>query len=293
MMPRLWTALVTPFKENGTLDRESLTNIIKEQKAAQNGILLLGSTGEGLNIELDTKKQILDHALEIKGDAQYMVGLPGHLLSETLEWIDYLNTKDFDSYLAPVPLYAKPGPRGQTEWFRAVLDRSKKPVVLYNVPGRTGTSLSYETVKELNSHPNFVAIKEASGSEDCFNEYVNSVDQQLLFCGDDGLMPEFSRLGAYGLISVASNVWPFATSAYVQECVGDEIPAEDIELWKKASNTLFMASNPVPAKVLLHKNLRISSPMLRPPLSHEEKFDRKLLFKYDELIAEWFKAKGN
>ncbi|MFZ9002158.1 MAG: 4-hydroxy-tetrahydrodipicolinate synthase [Bacteriovoracaceae bacterium] len=293
MMTRLWTALITPFKENGELDIESLNNLIEEQKKAQNGVLILGSTGEGLNIEHSTKKQILQAALQIKGDAQYMVGLPGHQIDETLEWIDYCNTLNLDSYLAPVPLYAKPGPKGQTAWFKKVLDRSNKPVVLYNVPSRTGTSLSYETVKELVNHPNFKAIKEASGSTECFSQYEEITTTQMLFCGDDGLMPEFSKLGAYGLISVASNVWPYATDAYVNACINEDLTEEEISLWKNASNTLFLASNPVPAKILLHKNLKISSPLLRLPLSHEEEFNKEQLFEADKEINNWFKVKGN
>ncbi len=293
MMPRLWTALVTPFKENGNLDKESLHNLIKEQNQAQNGVLILGSTGEGLNIDLDTKKEILESALEAKDKGSYMVGLPGHLLEETLEWIDYCNTLDLDYYLAPVPLYAKPGTKGQTAWFKHVLDHSQKPVILYNVPGRTGTSLSYNTVEELNNHPNFKGIKEASGSTECFAQYAESVKDQLLFCGDDGLMPEFSRIGAYGLISVASNVWPFATEAYVQACIEDDLSDDEINLWKQAAETLFLASNPVPAKVLLHKNLKISSPLLKLPLSHEEEFDKNELFKAHEAIQHWFKARRN
>lgn len=292
-MKRLWTALVTPFKENGELDTESLSNLIEEQKNAQNGILILGSTGEGLNIDHSTKKQILESAIQIKGTAQYMVGLPGHQMEETLEWVDYCNNLNLDSYLAPVPLYAKPGPKGQTEWFKKVLDRSQRPVILYNVPSRTGTSLSYETVENLVDHPNFKGIKEASGSIDCFSQYAEITTNQLLFCGDDGLMPEFSKLGAYGLISVASNVWPFATDAYVNACLNSDLSEKEINLWKSAANTLFLASNPVPAKALLHKNLKISSPLLKLPLSHKEEFNKEELFGADKDIKSWFKIKGN
>jgi 4-hydroxy-tetrahydrodipicolinate synthase len=280
----LFTALITPMLEDGSIDYPSLAKLLKEQESANNGVLILGSTGEALNLNLKERKEILDFTLKQKLKIPLMAGVGGINLEETIEWVDYLETLPLDCYLLVTPLYAKPGPKGQTHWFKSLLDRVTKPCVLYNVPSRTGVALSFQTVKDLSSHKNFYGIKEASGKVEDFKKYKSNAPNAKMYSGDDGMLPDFAPHGAFGLISVASNVWPKETNEITRKCI--EGTKVNSELWKEICDCLFLVSNPVPAKILLHKLSRIKSPILRPPLSHLEDFDRNKLMWANEAINE-------
>jgi len=271
----LWTALVTPMLENGEVDYPSLQTLLDEQNKAGNGILILGSTGESLNLDENEKKEILNFVCNQSLDVPLMAGVGGVNLKKTKEWIKHLETLPLDCYLLVTPLYAKPGTIGQTHWFKSLMDMSTKPVILYNVPSRTGTSLSLDTVAELSSHPNFWGIKEASGSVEEFKKYREAAPNAKIYSGDDGMLPDFAPHGAYGLISVASNVWPFKTHQITKWCL--EKTPFDIKTWKECCDTLFLVSNPIPAKALLNLKGKIKFPHLRAPLSHLESFDQSKL----------------
>lgn len=283
---KLWTALVTPFKEDLSVDYDSLKDLIKEQTEAQNGLLILGSTGEALNISLDEKKSIVEFVIGLNPNVPIMIGVGGHNLIETKSWVQYLESQNVDAYLMVTPIYAKPGDEGQYHWFKTLMDESSRPVMLYNVPGRTGSSLSLNAVTRLRDHKNFWAIKEASGSVEKFKEYLEASANRPVYCGDDGLMPDFANNGSHGLISVASNVWPFATNKYVQQCLDKTFDAK--ELWESAANSMFLASNPVPAKSILQQQGRISTNTMMPPLSALDLTDTKQIEIANEKVKSWF-----
>lgn len=283
---KLWTALVTPFNKDLTVDFNSLKNLVQEQVNAKNGLLILGSTGEALNIGLADKKKIVEFVLNLKPNVPVMIGVGGHDLTETKAWTEYLEGQNIDAYLMVTPLYAKPGDKGQYQWFKTLMDSVNKPVMLYNIPGRTGTSLSLEAVTKLRDHKNYWAIKEASGSVDKFKEYLNASGNKPVYCGDDGLFPDFANSGSTGLISVASNVWPGATHTYVDQCLNKSFDAK--ELWENAANSMFIASNPVPAKALLTLQKRITNNTMMPPLSSDDLTDYSTIELADERINNWF-----
>lgn len=282
----LWTALVTPFNQNGEVDYEDLAKLLKQQEEAQNGILILGSTGEALNIEPAIRKEIVSFCCEQKLNVPLMVGVGGALIQSCQNWIEWLNQQKIHSLLIVTPLYAKPGPKGQTAWFKRLLDAAKLPCVLYNVPGRTAVAMAIESVQELKDHPNFFGIKEASGNVEKFSEYKNAAgEEKIMYCGDDGLMPEFTAAGAKGLISVASNVWPKATHLYVQQNLAGSFTEKD--LWKEAANSLFLVANPIPAKRLLQARGDIKNAYLQLPLLAEELDSVDSLLANDERISRW------
>ncbi|MFG1482720.1 4-hydroxy-tetrahydrodipicolinate synthase [Halobacteriovorax sp. HFRX-2_2] len=264
----LWTAVITPLNSDLTIDLDSLESILREQEAARNGILILGSTGEALNLNLEERKNILNFVIDLDLKVPLMCGVGGINLTETCEWVSYLDGLNIDAYLMVTPLYAKPGAEGQYEWFKTLMDVSNKPVMLYNVPSRAGIELSFEAVKRLNKHKQFWAIKEASGSPEKFAKYVEAAGELgRVYSGDDGMLPEFAPLGAKGLVSVASNPWPAQTHAYTVACLGGELSEEETKMWVESSNAMFVASNPVPAKWLMKENGQIKDASLRPPLS--------------------------
>lgn len=286
----LWTAIITPLFENGEIDFDSLGNLITEQTKAHNGILVLGSTGEALNLSLAEKKEILEFSLKQKTTVPIMAGVGGTNLNETKKWVEYLETKQLDAYLMVTPIYAKPGHFGQYHWFKTLLDISSRPVMLYNIPSRSGISLCLETVKKLDGHKNFWAIKEASGSSSDFQKYKEAAPDVAIFSGDDAKMPEFSKLGARGLVSVASNVWPTETALYVKQSLENSLKNSSCALWEESSNALFVTSNPVPVKTLLSKLKKITSPITRPPLSEKDLKDISLLINADENIKNWYRS---
>lgn len=283
----LWTAVITPMKEDGTVDYESLGVVLDQQVEAKNGILILGSTGEALNLDNYERKKILDYLKDKKPDAPIMCGVGGSNLDEQLQWVKHLETLPIDCYLLVVPLYAKPGDEGQHQWFKALMDASTKPCMLYNVPSRTGKPMSFSAVKRLNTHKNFWAIKEASGSVEEFKKYVEAAGSNgRVYSGDDGLLPAFTPHGCKGLVSVAANTWPMQTHRYVELALAGEL--KEAKMWEECANSLFVASNPIPAKWLMAKKKDIASSCLRAPLTIDDMCDEETVSKADKKITEWF-----
>lgn len=284
----LWTAVVTPLFENGEIDFESLKLIVQKQDAAKNGLLILGSTAEALNLNLAKRKSIIEFVVGMKPHSPIMVGVGGNLLEEQKEWMSHLETLSIHAYLLVTPHYAKPGPKGQYLWFKALLDHSKKPCMLYNVPGRTAIPLAYEAVTKLKDHKNFWAIKEASGSVEKFKEYLDAFGGKAVFCGDDALMPDFALNGSSGLVSVASNAWPVETHLYVKQCLNKTFDAK--ELWTKASNSLFVTSNPVPVKRLMFELGMIKTPFMAPPLSKDDMPSADVVLEAHKSVSHWYQG---
>lgn len=281
-----WTAVITPLNANFEVDYDSLASVVKAQDAAKNGLLILGSTAEALNLTLTDKKKIVEYVIGMKPTSPIMIGVGGHQLEETQEWLAWLETKNVNAYLMVTPLYAKPGPIGQYNWFKSLMDGVKRPCMLYNVPGRTAVAMSTEAVAKLSSHPNFWAIKEASGSVEKFKEYLKAANGKPVYCGDDALMPEFALAGSTGLVSVAANAWPKETNLYTKMCVSKTF--DDKQLWTEASNSLFIVSNPVPVKTLMYKQGAIKTPNMVAPLCHEDLKDASPLIKADREVSAWY-----
>ncbi len=285
----VWTAVITPMNADSSVDYESLGKVLREQEAASNGITLLGSTGEALNIDESERKQILEFTLAQNLSVPIMVGIGGINIHLQTDWIEHLNQQSgISSYLLVVPPYAKPGVHGQYEWFKTLLDLAKRPCVLYNVPNRTCKKLEFETVKKLVDHPNFWAIKEASGSLDDFKEFVQIAPNIHMLSGEDATLTEQCKLGCQGVISVVSNAWPVAAHEWAQQCVAGNL--SDAEVWKQAVDAIFSASSPVPTKALLHDQGRIKTPEVRLPLSSQDMPDIEIVRQANTDIEAWFAA---
>jgi 4-hydroxy-tetrahydrodipicolinate synthase len=282
---KLWTALITPLKNDGSIDYPSIIKMCREQERANNGILVLGSTGESLNLNREEKREIFSFIKDLDLKVPLMAGIGGINLEETLSWLNFIEDLHYDAYLMVTPLYAKPGDEGQLEWFKTLMDKVSKPVMLYNIPGRTGISLSKKALEVLKNHPQFWSIKEASGSPEEFKQYVELVRPNPVYSGDDALLPLYSKSGAKGLVSVASNAWPLQTHQYVEKTLRNEL--EHQSEWESWSNSLFMESNPIPVKRLLFERGDIESPLCRAPLSHKEIKDPKELMTVNQHVLNW------
>ncbi|ATG78957.1 4-hydroxy-tetrahydrodipicolinate synthase [Pseudoalteromonas sp. 1_2015MBL_MicDiv] len=282
----LWTALVTPFDQHGDVDYNTLTKLVRDQEAAHNGILLLGSTGEGLALTQKEQQAIVEHVCQLKPAVPLMVAVGGSNLKQQIEWVNYCNTLPIHSFLLGSPLYAKPGAIGQTHWFESLLNASDHPCMLYNVPGRSAVSIPAATIKNLKNNKNLWALKEASGSIAQFEAYRQAAPNLAIFSGDDALMPYFAQAGAKGLVSVAANAWPEQTHEFVKRSLSGQHPNLFAQ-WSSAINSLFAVANPIPVKVLMHLQGRLSSPQLRPPLTHLELTQTDCITTANNTILSW------
>ncbi|NGX58621.1 MAG: 4-hydroxy-tetrahydrodipicolinate synthase [Chlamydiae bacterium] len=281
----LWTALITPLDHHGQVDNESLMNLIKLQEKSGNGILLLGSTGEGLAISDDEKRRVIDFVCSQDIKVPLMVGVGGHQISQQLSWIQFCQKFPVDAFLLVTPYYSRPGYCGQMKWFTQLLDTSEKPCMLYNIPKRAGCSLEVDVVKDLQAHPNYFALKEASGSIEEFRKYKEVSDKKPLYSGNDNMMWDLACEGAQGLVGVMSNLWPRATRYFVEQCLKKE-RSQIVEEGLKASEVANI-QNPLASKVGLFKKKLINSPNTELPLCPQDFHDTERLLKADQKMSQW------
>lgn len=286
---KLWTALVTPMNEDETINEDELASLIHRQDEAGNGVLILGSTGEGMALSLNEKKKVVETATSLNIDVPLMAGVGGFNLRSQIEWIEYCHTFEVDCFLLVTPLYAKPGVKGQIRWFGKLLDTAEKPCMIYNVPSRTGVKLNPKVIEELSDHPNLAGLKEASGGLSDFQEFRKAAPELPIYSGEDGMTPFLAAAGCRGLVSVMSNTWPKATGRYLEWCLQGRGP-ELLPLWEECSAALFAVSNPIPVKVLLEKKGWIKSAALRLPLTREEIDDPSFLLEADQRIKTWYQS---
>ena len=283
----LYTAVITPFNQESKIDFSELEGLLRDQERAENGIVILGSTGEGLALTEQEKLSVVKFTSNLNLSVPVLTGVSGFQLPQTLEFLAFAETQGgIDGYLMPVPLYAKPGLEGQSEWFTSLLNAVSKPTMIYNIPSRSGVKLHPDVLARLNLHKNAWAVKESSGSVAEFESYRKAGTNFSFYCGDDALMPEFAAAGAVGLVSVASNAWPEATHRYVDLCragKGEEI----ISVWKPACDSLFTASNPVPVKTVVKLQGRIKGASVRAPLSEVDLAKNNSLAQMDQAIKKW------
>ncbi|MGA4604485.1 4-hydroxy-tetrahydrodipicolinate synthase [Pseudoalteromonas maricaloris] len=282
----LWTALVTPFDAENQVDFSALTTLVRDQEQASNGILLLGSTGEGLALTQQEQQQIVEFVCQLAPSVPLMVAVGGSNLEQQTQWVRFCNTQPIDALLLGSPIYAKPGKVGLTHWFSTLLDESHNPCMLYNVPGRSAVAIAPELLGELACHPNLWALKEASGDIATFEAFRQAAPDVAIYSGDDGLMPYFAQAGATGLVSVAANAWPQQTAEFVRRSLSGTSP-NLFTTWSEAANSLFAVANPIPVKVLMHLQGKLTSPNLRPPLTHLELTHTDAITRANKTILSW------
>ncbi|MEX0649248.1 MAG: 4-hydroxy-tetrahydrodipicolinate synthase [Balneolaceae bacterium] len=284
---KLWTALITPMEQDGSVHYNDLEKVARRQEEAGNGILLLGSTGEGLALSEDEKKAVVEFVTGLDLSVPVMVGVGGFNISAQKEWIRYCNSLAVDAFLLVTPLYSKPGIQGQTVWFTTLFDVSEKPCMLYNIPSRTGVTMPPQVLKNVELHKNFWAVKEAGGNINELLKLRETSPDVPIFSGDDGLMAFFAAAGCSGLVSVASNLWPHATKLYVEKCMNGDTESL-FPVWTHAVEYLFSAPNPIPAKVLLKQKGVIEFPALRLPLTEKELKVTDEPKRTDDAIMNWY-----
>ena len=268
LSPAVWTACITPFKDHGlNIDYAALEKIIMRQARCGNGIILFGSTGEGLSLSEEEKEAILQYVMRLKLEVPIFSAVPTYNLDTAIRWLKICQEYPLNGYLVSTPLYTRPGIEGQIQWFQAILTAAQKPVMMYNIPHRTGVKLPVEVLYALRDNPFLVSLKDSSGCLTSVFEYQRAAPRIEMLCGDDHLMPMYAVLGSKGLVSVLSNVWPELMKVYVEQSVHGT--------WKRpfffdALLALSKASNPIPVKALMRLSNMISCDTVRLPLSTQD-----------------------
>lgn len=251
-----YTALVTPFQE-GDLDLAALEKLVEEQiSAGITGVVAVGTTGESPTLSRGEKEQVIRTVVEAaKGRCQVLAGTGSNSTAAAIEATEATEKMGVDGMLVVAPYYNKPSQEGLFQHFRAISQATTLPIMLYNIPGRCGVDIAPGTVERLAiSCRNIVSIKEASGSVDRVSDLrARLPDAFTILSGDDSLTLPFLSVGAVGVVSVASNLFPTEVTALVQAFrSGDVKTARDMHLkMLPVFKDLFIEPNPVPTKTAL------------------------------------------
>lgn len=261
-MPRLnlrgvGVALITPFKNDESVDYDAFGKLIDYQiQSGTDYIVALGTTAETPTLTEEEKHKLLDMVVSrVRGQIPVILGIGGN---NTRAIVEQLKTSDFkgvDAILSVTPYYNKPSQEGLYEHYKAIAEASPLPIVLYNVPGRTGVNMSAETTLRIaNEFPNVIAIKEASGDITQMDEIIKRKPENFdVISGDDGVTFPLITLGAIGVISVIGNAFPKEFSRMVRLALeGDYQSALTIHhSFNELFNLLFVDGNPAGVKCML------------------------------------------
>jgi len=246
-------ALVTPFDDNNRVDYASLKRLIDFHVAqGSNGLVIAGTTGESATLTRSEHIELIGRAIEIAaGRLPIIAGTGSNSTAQTIELSLAVADPGVAAYLVVVPYYNKPTQEGLYRHFSATADAVDKPVMLYNVPGRTVADMQPETVARLAGHQNIFAIKEATGSMERLQEIRALVsDDFRLYSGDDFTLKSFIEQGGHGVVTVSGNVAPAQVAQLCELAAAGETEAAlalDQQL-QPLNKALFAESNPIPVK---------------------------------------------
>ena len=250
-------ALVTPFMENGAVDFSAVARVVDNiVDGGADYIVVLGTTGETPTLSTDERKALIRFVRDrVGGHAGLVVGVGGNCTRDVVATLKSWDLSGYDAILSVNPYYNKPNQEGLYQHFKAVSEASPIPVILYNIPGRTGVNMLPETIARLAQEcDNIIGVKEASGNLEQM-ERVRALTSEdfLLISGDDGLTVEVIKRGGAGVISVLANLYPAETSEIVRRALSGDIEGATalIERAEGVINALFEEGNPVGVKCAL------------------------------------------
>ena len=264
------TALVTPFRRDGSLDESALRALIKRQIDAGIDFLVpCGTTGESPTLTHEEHLRIVSITVELaKGKVPVLAGAGGYNTAEVIALARELGALGADGILSVTPYYNKPTQEGLYQHYRAIAEAAPLPIILYSVQGRTGVNIEPATVKRLGGIENIVGIKEASGNVSQMAAILNAVpDDFIVLSGDDAITLPLIALGGRGVISVVSNEIPAEMSQLTRLALdGDYAGARKIHRrYHPLMEINFVESNPIPVKAALAE-LGLLGPVWRLPL---------------------------
>jgi 4-hydroxy-tetrahydrodipicolinate synthase len=288
-MRGVFTALVTPFDSKNELDLPAFKRILEDQRdAGVAGVIPCGTTGESPTLSKDEKKKLIQTAVEtLKGTGvKVLAGTGSNDTAETVALSRWASDQGVDGLLIVTPYYNKPSQAGLEAHFNSVADAVTCPVMLYNVPGRTGVSLTAETITRLAKHARITSIKEATSNVAFASEIIDQLQKASLkmtvLSGDDAAYLPLLSLGGQGVVSVSSNLFPRAM-VQIQKLFESGKPLEAAKLHQRfypLFRDLFIDSNPVPVKHAMAFagwcDSRVRAPLAGISAEHREKLEHTL-----------------
>ena len=269
-------AIVTPMMPDGTVDFAALARLIDfHVEQGTDGLVVAGTTGESATLTKSEHAAVIEAAVQhVAGRIPVIAGTGSNSTAQTIELSQEVDKFGVDAFLVVTPYYNKPTQQGLVRHFTAVADSVSKPLMLYNVPGRTAVDLVPETVGELAGHANIFGIKEATGEVDRVTRLRELCgDDFALYSGDDATAREFMLAGGQGVVSVTTNVAPESMAAMCRAALaGDAAEAQRIDATLAGlHDKLFVEANPIPVKWALNAMGMIDGGIRLPllPLSEE------------------------
>ncbi len=267
----VYPAITTPFHEDGSIDFETLRADVRRLEAAGvDGIVPCGSTGESATLTHDEHIEVVEATVEAVQDVPVIAGAGSNSTHEAVSLSERSEAAGADALLHISPYYNNPEPAGMENHYRRVADSVDVPIIVYNVPGRTGRDIDVETTVSLAEHPNITGYKAASGDVGKVSEVVERTRgaEFSVIAGDDGMILPILAAGGVGSISVAANVRPGMVSDLVRSTLaGDYDRAREIHhRLGHLFRTLFIETNPIPVKEAMAMEFD-HSPHVRSPLS--------------------------
>jgi 4-hydroxy-tetrahydrodipicolinate synthase len=259
-MQRNWsgvgTALVTPFDVSGELDEVAFRRLVERQVAGGVHFLVpCGTTGETPTLTSDERDRVVSITVEVaQGRVPVLAGVGGYNTEEVAELAAHTESLGVQGLLSVTPYYNKPTQDGLVQHYTAIANRTSLPIIVYNVPGRTGCNVEPKTLARLAQIPNIVGVKEASGNMAQMCEVCRVVPSDFsVLCGDDALALPLMAVGGRGVISVASNVVPDRMAKMVTAALDGDFAAARAEhtALLEFMNVNFIESNPIPVKAAL------------------------------------------
>ena len=253
----LGVALITPFKEDESVDYTALGKLVDYLLQNQvDYLVVLGTTAETPTLTEEEKKQIIDLVVSrVRGRIPIVLGLGGNCTRNIVEKLKHDNFEGIDAILSVVPYYNKPSQEGIYQHYKAIAEATPLPIVLYNAPGRTGVNMTAETTLRLaREFKNIVAVKEASGNITQMDDIIkNKPDRFCVISGDDGIAFPLITLGAVGVISVIGNAFPREFGKMVRLALaGDYDSSRTIHhRFTELFSLLFVDGNPAGVKSML------------------------------------------
>jgi 4-hydroxy-tetrahydrodipicolinate synthase len=288
-MRGVFTALVTPFNSRNEIDLDAFKRILLDQKdAGVRGVIPCGTTGETPTLSDEEKKLLIRTSLDtLKGSGvKVLAGSGSNDTVGTVAFSRWASDQGVDGLLVVTPYYNKPSQAGMLAHFTAVADAVSCPVMLYNVPGRTGVSLTAETVAQLAKHPRITSIKEATSNVAFASEILDQLARgrspMTLLSGDDAAYLPLLSIGAHGVVSVASNLFPRAMVGIYRAMEAGK-PAEAMKIHQRfypLFRDLFIDSNPGPIKYAMAQvgfcDARVRAPLTTLSQAHVQQLEASL-----------------
>lgn len=264
-------ALVTPMKNDGSVDKESLHDLVELHVASKtDALVVVGTTGEAATLTSDEQFDIISSVVkQVAKRIPVIAGTGTNSTQHTIELTRYAKKAGADAALIVTPYYNKPTQQGLYEHYKQIAESVSIPIILYNVPGRTACDLLPETVGRLAKLPNIIGIKEATGKLERAEQILNLCGNKFeIYSGDDATAMDLMLRGARGVISVTSNVAPSKMHEMCKAAIaGNKALAEAINAeLMPLHNKLFLESNPIPTKWALLQ-MGLIPPGIRLPLT--------------------------